>query len=181
MDYLRQLFAMGFGAVETYIASGNVIFEAEAGDTRALEQTIAARLREALGYDVATFIRTAAEVAEIARYQPFAAADLDAPGVSLYVGLAADALGEDAQRTVMSFRTPVDDFHVHQRDIYWLCRIRSSDSVFSLARFEKTTGVQATFRNATTMRKLAAFYAADRRAMSAGRAAGNQARAAVHF
>ena len=159
MDYLFHLFEeMGFAAVETYIASGNVIFESEAGDPRVLEQTIAARLREALGYEVATFIRTAAEVAEIARYEPFAAADLAAPCVSLYVGMAAQALGKDAQRTVLSFRTPVDDFHIQQRDIYWLCRIRSSDSAFSLARFEKATSMQATFRNATTMRKLAALY-----------------------
>jgi uncharacterized protein (DUF1697 family) len=159
MDFLRPLFeSMGLGAVQTYIASGNVIFEAQAEAVQALEQAIAARLHEALGYDVATFIRTAAEVAEIARYEPFAADELAAPGVSLYVGLAAAALGADAQRTLMSFRTPVDDFHVHERDIYWLCRIRSSDSDFSLARFEKATRVQATFRNITTLRKLAALY-----------------------
>ena len=50
-------------------------------------------------------------------------------------------------------RTAVDEFHLHQREIYWLCRIRSSESEFSLARLEKALGVQATFRNSTAISK----------------------------
>ena len=159
MDALRTLFeAMGFGAVETFIASGNVLFYAEECNTRLLEEKIAARLREALGYEVATFIRTVDELREIARYEPFAATPLEAGAGAVYVGFAARTLDEATQRVIMSFRTAVDDFHVNQRQVYWLCRIRSSDSEFSLARFEKATGVQATFRNMTTIGKMAERY-----------------------
>lgn len=58
----------------------------------------------------------------------------------------------------MSFKTAVDDFHIHGREIYWLCRIRSSDSDFSLAKLEKVLGKQATFRKSTTVHKMAALY-----------------------
>jgi hypothetical protein len=42
--------------------------------------------------------------------------------------------------------------------VYWLCRIRSSDSTFSGGVFEKSLGLKATFRNMTTVRKIAALY-----------------------
>jgi uncharacterized protein (DUF1697 family) len=57
MDHLRSLFeSLGYGEVETFIASGNVIFQSPDEDTRALEQQIEAHLRQALGYEVATFL-----------------------------------------------------------------------------------------------------------------------------
>ena len=160
MDHLRQLLEqLGFSQVETCIASGNVIFESTSRSAKALERRIGIHLHKELGYEVATFIRTISEVAEIARYKPFQESDLNAAGVTTYVGFLAETLDAAAQAAVMSFRTKVDDFHVHQREIYWLCRIRSSDSEFSLARLEKALGVQATFRNSTTVTKIADQYA----------------------
>ena len=79
MDELRRIFAsLGFSAVETFIASGNVIFETSLEPGRALEQHIEGGLKEALGYPVATFIRTPAELAEIVHFQPFPQPVLDA-------------------------------------------------------------------------------------------------------
>ncbi|HEY3344070.1 MAG TPA: DUF1697 domain-containing protein [Anaerolineaceae bacterium] len=160
MDALRRLFEdMGFTRVETFIASGNVIFESETADAVALERRIAEGLRTALGYEVVTFLRTPAELASTAAYLPFAAEDLLAEGVSLYVGFLGNAPAEPALQTILAFRTPVDEFAVYGREIYWLCRIRSSDSMFSLSRLERAIGMQATFRNVTTVRKMAEKYA----------------------
>ena len=70
MDRLREIFeSLGFANVETFIASGNVVFETTALDTAALETRIAAALQAALGYEVATFIRTEAELARIAAHR----------------------------------------------------------------------------------------------------------------
>jgi hypothetical protein len=95
----------------------------------------------------------------IAQYQPFKPSDLNADGSSMYVGFVEAKLDLKAQRAVMSFRTKVDHFRVHASEIYWLCRIRSSESEFSLTRLEKAIGMKATFRNSTTVRKMAAKYA----------------------
>ena len=47
MDVLRQLFeSLGFANVETFIASGNVIFESKAGNVKALEKKIETCLQE---------------------------------------------------------------------------------------------------------------------------------------
>ena len=98
MDHLRQLFeSLGFSNVETFIASGNVIFDAKAGNVKALEKKIETCLQEALGYEVATFIRTTAELAEIASYKPFPQSQLDA-ATALNIGFLAEAL-DDVART----------------------------------------------------------------------------------
>jgi hypothetical protein len=59
------------------------------------------------------------------------------PSTTRYVAFLANPIDRKAERKLLSFRTDVDDFRVHGREIYWLCGIRSSESEFSLARLEK--------------------------------------------
>ncbi|CAN5636464.1 DUF1697 domain-containing protein [soil metagenome] len=159
MEVLRGLFeALELTNVETFIASGNVIFEATDQSPRALESQIEAALHDALGYKVATFIRTPAELAEIAQIKLFDAATLAAEGNMLYIGFVAEPPSHAAQQKLLTFNNDVDEFHVHAREIYWLCRRKFSESTFSGARLEKTLALQTTLRNVTTVKKLAARY-----------------------
>src|SRR3977135_1307431 len=88
MDYLRGLFeAMGFSNVETFIASGNVIFDSKSKTAKALETKIERALEDNLGYKVTTFIRSVAELAAVARYKPFT--DSGEEGNVLYIGFLA--------------------------------------------------------------------------------------------
>ena len=160
MDHLRRLFEeLAFSNVETFIASGNVIFESSETSTSTIEQAIEAHLRSALGYNVATFIRSSSELADIARYEPFPSADIAKEGTSLYIAFLQKPPSDAALELLMAFRTDADDFHVHGREVYWLCRTRMSDSLFSGALLEKTFKMQATLRNSTTVKKLAEKYA----------------------
>jgi len=159
MTQLRTLFEqLEFSNVETFIASGNVIFDAPSTKVPQLEQQIERHLQTALGYAVATFIRSDAELSAVAAYQPFAPAEMAAEGSSLYVAFLQAEPDHAAAQKLLTFRSEVDDFHVHEREFYWLSRARMSDSAFSGARLEKTLGLLATMRNITTVRKLAAKY-----------------------
>ncbi len=51
--------SLRFSGVETFIASGNVVFESRSGDHQALTKKIERTLQKSLGYEVATFIRPA--------------------------------------------------------------------------------------------------------------------------
>ena len=160
MDELRRLFeALGFSGVETFIASGNVIFDSPSRGAKTLEKKIELHLREALGYEVATFLRTTAEVASIAARRPFADAELRADGNVLYVGFLAEEPGAEAKRKVLSLATKVDDFRVEGRELYWLCRKRLGESEVSGPLLAKALGAPTTLRNSTTVRKIAAKYA----------------------
>ena len=157
MARLRGLFEeLGVTNVETFIASGNVIFQSRS-KADVLQRKIEARLRASLGYDVATFIRTDADVAAIAGYTPFAASEIDA-AAAFNVGFLAAPLGTEARKSLMALRTEIDDLHVHGREVYWLCRRRQSESTFSYAVLEKTLKVRATFRGMNTIARLAAKY-----------------------
>ena len=158
MAALRTEFeALGFKDVETFIASGNVIFTAPAGSRAALERKIESHLQAALGYEVKTFLRTESEVAAIAAYRPFSDARVRA-AQALNVAFLADPLAPEAVKMLTAMRTPIDDFHVNGREMYWLCRKRQSDSRFTNVRFEKAVGGKATFRGLKTIVKLAAKY-----------------------
>jgi len=161
MDLLRTHFeALGLANVATFIASGNVIFEA-AEDARALETQIERHLRQALGYDVATFIRSAPELAAIAAYRPFPAADLAAEGGTLYVAFLPEAPPEAVQSRLLALRTPTDDFHFHGRELFWLVGTRLSESpLFNGGSVEKTLGMPMTMRNISTVNKIVDKYAA---------------------
>jgi uncharacterized protein (DUF1697 family) len=158
MDVLRQHFeALGFANVETFIASGNVVFETTAKNTRTLEKKIEQQLRESLGYEVATFIRTTAELAAIAQYQPFPPAQMEA-ATAFNIAFLADTLDVAAQKKLLALKSDIDDFHVQGREVYWLCRKKQSESSFSNAVLEKTIGRSSTIRGINTIQKMAAKY-----------------------
>ena len=158
MARLRQEFeGLGFTDVETFIASGNVIFTSRAGDQVAIEKKVEARLQSSLGYEVATFVRTDAEVAAVAGYQPFPAAQIE-DGAALYVGFVGRPLNAAAARAVMTFKTETDDFRVKGREVYWLRTKRQSDSPFKYASLEKALKIRATFRGINTVIRLAAKH-----------------------
>lgn len=159
MDQLRRLFeALGFANVETFIASGNVIFESPSKSAKALENKIEKHLHESLGYEVATFLRTTAELAAVAQYQPFSATELNDKGNRLYIAFTADPPSAAAKQKLLAGATETDEFHIHGREIYWLCRKQFHESKFSGALLEKILGMPATVRNVTTVRKMAAKY-----------------------
>jgi len=121
MDVLRQFFeALGFSNVETFIASGNVVFETAAKNTHTLEKKIEQQLRAALGYEVATFIRTEAELAAIAQCQPFPPSQREAAS-AFNIAFLAEPLDDASHKKLLTLKTDIDDFRVQGREVYWLC------------------------------------------------------------
>ncbi len=159
MDQLRALFAaIGLKNVETFIASGNVIFDSRVSNSDALAEKIEKHLQAALGYPVATFLRTTAEVAAISGYEPFGARAAGPNVHAVYIGFMASAPDPATQAKLLSFNSRSDEFHLAGREVYWLSRLSVSESRISGAYIEKILGRSATLRNATTVRKLAAKY-----------------------
>jgi uncharacterized protein (DUF1697 family) len=158
MDALRALFeSMKLASVETFIASGNVIFETDRRDTAALRATIESTLAKALGYEVTTFLRTDAELAQVAAYKPFPDVAVVA-AATFCVGFLAAPLDEESTRKAMALKTAIDDFHVHGSEFYWLGGLKQSETKFSASVLEKALKIRTTFRNVNTVQKLAAKF-----------------------
>jgi uncharacterized protein (DUF1697 family) len=153
MDHLRRLFEKeGFSNVETFIASGNVLFEARDGG--AAERRIEKVLGAALGYEVATFVRAVGALPAIASLNPF-----DGAGGTLYIGFLPAEPAAAAKNKLMTLASDLESFHFAQRELYWCTRSSFRDSKIDGGVIEKTLGMKTTLRNINTVRRIAEKYA----------------------
>lgn len=153
MDRLRELLApLKLGDLQTFIASGNVLFRSSAAP-ELLERKFEALLAKELGYKVDTFVRTAEELASVVGHDPFPGEP--GPGGALSVAFLKGAPSAEVTERLVRLRTEMDDLHVHGREMYWLSRGRISESKVWRTPFEKVIGGPGTMRNITTVRKLA--------------------------
>lgn len=157
MAKLKKLFEqLKLGSVETFIASGNVIFDApRATAAAALEKKIAAHLEESLGYEVVTFLRSPAELVAVLAHPAF---PKSRAGSTIHIGFLGAPATAAAKRQVLALASDIDDFHLHRRELYWRCAGRFSDSVVSGPKLEKALGQPTTMRKITTVEKLAKKY-----------------------
>jgi uncharacterized protein (DUF1697 family) len=143
--------------VQTFIASGNVIFTTQARELPALERRIEAGLQAEFGHAIETFIRTDAELAAIAALEPCDATGLAAVQTDV-IGFLAAPPDDAARAALAAFDNPDDRFVLHGRELYWISRNKQSASTFSNAAFERALGLRATFRGRNTLRRLTALY-----------------------
>jgi len=156
MDRLRALFEeLGFSNVTTFINSGNVIFDSSSKAVSTLEKKIEVHLNTGLGYEVPSFVRAPEELLAITEYKPFSEEDLNAAGNTLYVGFLTSRPAQAAEVKLLSLATEVNDFHISEREVYWLCRAATfTDAAFSGALLEKAIGMQTTLRNVNTIKRI---------------------------
>ncbi len=151
MEDLRRMFE-SFGCIntQTYIQSGNVIFEAKESAT--LEEKIEKHLEATLGYKVETFLRTMDAVTQIARKPAFEPQGDE----TLHVVFLRNRQRVDkkSEQNLLSLRSEADDFIIQGSEVYNLRRDREK-SIFSNNFIEKTLKVEGTTRNITTLRKIA--------------------------
>jgi len=158
-DFVPPFEAAGFTGVETFIASGNVIASTDSRAKAAvLETAVERELKSALGFDVATFLRTDGELGAIASYDPFPDVDRD-DAHALHVTILRSAAPEDLRKSLLAAANDEDRFAFHNREFYWLRHGRMTDTTLPPAVVRKlSVGGEGTARNMTTMRKLAAKY-----------------------
>ena len=158
MWHLRSLFTgLGFSNVETYLESGNVIFDtAPFGIVPLFEAQISRYLTKSLGGDVDAFIRTPDELAQIVAYEPFPYEDTSG---SLFVVLLHEPPSDRVRRGVRFSSTTTDEFRVNGREVYWLRRQPGEPTASVRPSLAYTLGAPMTVRTMNTLRKLVANYA----------------------
>lgn len=152
---LRAVFEqLGFDDVATFLASGNVIFDADADSEEGLTTRIEAGLRDALGYEVATFVRSCRELAEAASPGRLSGTRLAGEeGVTINVVFLGEAVPPGLAEVAESLRSDDDDFISAGREVYWLRRGMTSESP-AWRPLEKALGGRGTIRNLNTVRRL---------------------------
>ena len=154
MDRLRtECEAFGLRNVSTFIASGNVIFDASARPAT-VERDLAAMLGDRLGFPVAVFVRTAAAVVAAAAREPFGEI---AEGDTHHVGFLRAAPPVAAVAATHALSNDQDTLAVVGTELHWRIRGGFASSSIKTATLVKALGQAMTVRNATSVRKLAAI------------------------
>ena len=145
--------------VETFIASGNVIFDASVKDPATLERKAEVCLKKAFGFEVDTFVRSLEELQQIAECQPYSEVASTGKGGTVYIGFLREAPDRKSHEKIRAVCTDVDEFCISSREVLWLHRDTAEEGLSGGPPLEKLLGLRATFRNARTVKRIAAKYA----------------------
>jgi uncharacterized protein (DUF1697 family) len=143
--------------VETYIQSGNVLFEAEEDDNT-LRMKIEETIDKNFGFSALVILRTEDEWRKLVSECPFSAEEIAAAeaanteGESLYVALLSKEVPEDKAECLNKYQTREDRLQINKKDIYLLLRhsIRNSNLANNLHKIDTSM----TVRNWNTILKL---------------------------
>jgi uncharacterized protein (DUF1697 family) len=149
---------LGFEAVQTFIASGNVLFDSTEADDEKLERVIERALEAEYGYPIETFVRSMGELVEITERDPFERPDPASDGRSVFVAFLGRHPTAEAVSRLVALATDDDTFAVVGREAYWLRRGGIGTSRFAAGFLEKTLGMPATIRGLPTITKLLAKH-----------------------
>ena len=145
---------LGLGEVQTFRASGNVVFDGGRRSDASLQRLLEEGLREALGYEVATFIRSRSEILTLAAAEPFE--ETGGPG-KLQVALLYEPPASAARRAATALAGERDRLAFTERELFWLPDGPMSSSPLDWKALERLVG-PTTVRTMGTIEQIAARY-----------------------
>jgi uncharacterized protein (DUF1697 family) len=151
-DLTAMFVAAGCADVETYIQSGNVVCRARPAVAKKLPAAVATAILKRSGYRVPVVLRTADELRDVARGNPFLTAGGDPD--TLHVAFLAGTPKAGGVAALDPRRSPPDEFVVRGREIYLRLPNGVARSKLTNAYFDKALATTSTVRNWRTVLKL---------------------------
>ena len=153
MKDLAAIFtAAGCTDVQTYIHSGNVIFTAPASISAKLPANLTARINKRFGYQIPIILRSANQLGQIIRNNPFLKAG--APEDTLHVMFLADLPSPQGVGLLDPQRSPGDSFHLSNQEVFLHLPNGGGKSKLTNAWFDSRLATVGTTRNWRTVLKL---------------------------
>jgi uncharacterized protein (DUF1697 family) len=155
MEDLRKLCAdLDLANVETYLQSGNAVFDSPAAGIATLPAALETQIRKAFGFDVTVFILEPADLQRILKENPF----LEQPGAdleSLYVTFLQYPPAPRQWAALDGMDAAPDSFRPGEAEVFVSCPGGYGKTKLSNAFFEKKLNMPATTRNWKTVTALA--------------------------
>jgi uncharacterized protein (DUF1697 family) len=155
MKDLKVLFEkMGFSKVETYIQSGNVVFESDLKLSNAdLEVKIQQTITETFGFDVPVIVRTVVEWTQIIAKSPFWK-EKDVDIEKLHLTILKQIPSPELVMEIEEMNFQPDRFEILGSDVFVYCENGYGRTKITNDFFEKKLKIPASTRNWKTVMKL---------------------------
>ncbi|WP_438444882.1 DUF1697 domain-containing protein [Gorillibacterium sp. sgz5001074] len=152
-----RLEGMGLERVQTYIASGNVLFETGETEELELRRRLEAEILAGFGISLTVVLRTSEEWERIVRTCPYREEDLPEGG-SIQLSLMIEPPTDKQIERLLEGKSELDQLHVQGREIYFRLGQSMLDSKLmdNLAKLKDVV----TTRNWNTIKKLAGLAVA---------------------
>jgi uncharacterized protein (DUF1697 family) len=155
-EFRALLEKLGYKRVETYIQSGNAVFEA-ACSAEKIAADIAAGLEKLLGATCGVIVRTTEQMKRTIERNPFAT-EAGENGALVHAGFLAGPAGKDAAAALSAIVTKYparrDRYILDGETIYFHFPDGAGETKFSGKTLDKALGVAATARNWNTVLEL---------------------------
>lgn len=152
MQDLRVTLSKGdLKEVQTYIQSGNIVFETESEEKESLSYQIHSLIKKDFGFEVPVLVISADEILEIINQNPFAGEEDDN---GLYFVLLKAKPQEDRVQAFNEMKFENEDFHVSDQCVYLACKKGYGNAKLNNNLVESKLKVEATTRNLKTLMKL---------------------------
>lgn len=152
MAELREtLTQSGLENVQTYIQSGNIIFDSQITDITTLEHTIHEAITKDFGFKVPTLVVNGNDIEKILEANPFAEKEEEN---RLYYVLLKQAPEKDLAVQFEELVFENEDFHITEKCVYLMCKKGYGNAKLNNNLIERKLKVEATTRNQKTMQKL---------------------------
>lgn len=156
----------GAAEVRTYIQSGNVLFTSAPEKAARIGTAVTARIRERLGFDAPILLRSGAELASVAKGNPFLRAGVDP--ATLHVLFLPERPAAAAVAALDRDRSPPDAFEVRGAEIYLCLPDGMGRTKLGVDYFDRALSTRCTARNWRTVTTLLQL-AGGRRSATASR------------
>jgi uncharacterized protein (DUF1697 family) len=143
--------AAGAEEVETYLQSGNVLFETRISAAK-MRPAVEKELERRLGHDISVIVRTGADLAKLVAKNPF---PKESDAKKLHVAFLESAPRRGRIRLVDKERVAPDEFRVAGRAVYLHYPNGYGRSKLTNDYLEKQLAVHSTMRNWRTVSALA--------------------------
>ncbi len=142
----------GYGEVTTHLQSGNVVFSSRTRRPDAVERAVEQLLQRDFGIEVDVMVRTAGDLAKIAKTNPLVQRGGDV--TKLHVAFLKSRPSAAATRALAGYDVGRDQFALRGTELYLRYPDGVARSKMSTALFERTLGTPATVRTWKVVTKL---------------------------
>lgn len=150
-DLKAMILKIGFQKVETYIQSGNIVFQSVINNSD-IEKMLEKEISSEFGYDVPVIVRSAMDIKNLVKNNPYCSSEEDINKLHLTF-LKVDP-NPDFVDAISSLSFEPDLFTIDKKEIYIFCQGKYHQSKLTNDFFEKKLKVQTTTRNWKTVLKL---------------------------